>query len=113
MKRDPYRVEKEEFLHKLHTIHKDHPVGDLDLGDLAAGKMLATNAMGREGVQMTQGETIDMMGEMAHAVGGETKLGAQQLAARMDYERRKRKAGKYHKRQEALTKAMLSRGRKK
>lgn len=113
MKRDPYRVEKEEFLHKLHQMHKDHPVGPLDLEDLAAGKMLVTNAMGREGVEMNVGETINLVGEMAHAVGGETKLGAQELASRMDYERRQGKAAKLRRRQEGRVKAMLSRGRKK
>ena len=113
MQRDPHRVQKDEFLHKLHQSHKGHPVGDLDLGDLAAGRMLITNALGREGVELNVGETVDLMGEMAHAVGGDTKLGAQELASKMDYERRRRKAGRLHKRQEERVRAMLSRGKGK
>ena len=113
MKHDPHRIQKDEFLHKLHTLHKGHPVGDLDLGDLAAGKMLVTSALGLEGVELSVGETIDVVGEMAHAVGGDTKLGAQELASKMDYEKRRRKAGALQRRQQKRTRAMLSRGKDK
>lgn len=107
--RDPFRVKKDEFLHMLSQMHKGQPVGNLDLGDLSAGRMLATNAMAREGVEMSVGETADLMGAMAHAVGGETKFGAQQLAAQMDYQRRRKKAAEFRKRQMDKTKEMLSR----
>ncbi|MHA2264526.1 MAG: hypothetical protein ACXAEN_19195 [Candidatus Thorarchaeota archaeon] len=109
MLKDPYREKKDEFLHKLHEMHKGHPVGNLDLGELAAGKMLLTEAMKREGVVLNIGESADLLGEMAHAVGGDTKAGGLQFAAQLEARKRNKSIGKYQERKMEEAREMLMR----
>jgi len=107
MPRDPHRVVKDEFLHELHTTHKGHATGDLDVSDMSAAKMYATARMHKAGVELSVGETADLVGEMAKAIGGDTTLAAQQIVSQMDYERRMRKIGAVQRRNESRARALL------
>lgn len=92
--RDRNRVQKDEFLHKLSEIHKgdEGGIGQLDLGDMAAGKMLLTGEMEKKGISLTVGETADMLGEMARAIGGKTELAGRQMAVKIHNRDIQRKA---------------------
>lgn len=107
MQRDPYRVNKEEFLHKLYERHKGHPVGSLEVSEMAAAKMLVTDAMHKQGIVLSAGETVNIVGEMARMVGGDTTLAARQIVSQMDYEKRKKKAGGLQERNEARARELL------
>ncbi len=109
MRQDPYRVHKEEFLHQLHERHKHGgKVGQLDVSDISAAKMILTGAMHKQGVVLSVGETADMIGDMARAIGGETLLAGQQVASQKDYEMRCRRVAGMQKRNEQKARQLLT-----
>ena len=108
MSKDPYRIKKDEFLHRLHEDHKmGGPVGSLDVGEMTAAKMYLTAAMRREGIILSAGETVNMVGEMAKAIGGDTTLAGQQIVSQKDYEMRLRKIGNTQRRNQDKARALL------
>lgn len=109
--RDPNRVKKEEFLHKLHKTHSSSPRKlDLDLDEMAAAQMYSSKALAREGVtNMTVEERIDLINEMTHAIGATTNLAQQQMKEALEREKRSKLLGAHVRRKEAAMRAMLER----
>jgi len=108
-KRDPFRVNKDEFLQKLHEIHKDASPTELDLGDMAAGKMMLTKALQQQGVVLSAGETADLMGEMVHVIKGGTSIAQRQVKEMLERQKNSKRAASYVRKHEVSVKAMLER----
>jgi len=112
MKRhDPNRVKKDEFLQVLHEIHKGASPTELDMGDMAAGKMMLTKALQQAGVVLSTKETADLMGEMVHVIKGGTSIAQRQVKEMLERQKRSQRAASYVNRHQASVKAMLERGK--
>jgi hypothetical protein len=106
---DPFRVNKDEFLEKLYKIHKDASPTELDMDDMAAGKMMATKALLQQGVVLTTKETADLMGEMVHVIKGGTSIAQRQVKEMLERQKRSKRAATYVRKNQASVKAMLER----
>lgn len=108
---DPYRVKKEEFLHRLHQSHRGDKQGlDLDLGEMSAAHMLASRSMVREGIEkMSVEERLALVGEMTHAIGATTNLAQHQVKAMLEREKRSKVAAAHFRKQEMGIRSMLER----
>lgn len=108
---DPYRIQKDEFFHKLHSIHnaQDGKL-DLDMQDMAGAHMVSSQMLRREGVEvMSVEERIDVINEMTHAIGATTGLAQMQMNKQLEREKRNIRAGKLHTDKAAGLRAMLQR----
>ena len=112
MKRHDFnRVKKDEFLQRLYETHKNASPTELDLGDMAAGKMMVTRALQREGIVLTTQETADLMGEMVHVIKGGTSIAQRQVKEMLERQKRNKRAAAYINSNQASVKAMLERGK--
>lgn len=108
---DPFRTKKDEFLQQLHEIHKDASPTELDMGDMAAGKMMATKALQQQGVVLTTKETADLMGEMVHVIKGGTSIAQREVKEMLERQKRSKRAASYVRKHQASVKAMLERNK--